>query len=362
MRHLFFAIGGIGSIAATPAVAQLRPLVDPPASAAAAQGGVDIFLLNEGDAPAPATGPALIETVAKDGTRLTLVAAPDGESAVEPGKFVRVRYRLAGGVPPTAIAPAAVAAAPTSRVPAPPAPAATETVYRSSRGYSAGFLDRLHPYAPIYAAVGSGDAGAKLQVSFDFRLLGRDDGPRLDFAYTQTMFWAIDRPSGPVRATGYSPELFLDVPVGAHGVIGAGYRHDSNGGGPTNSVDVNRLYVRAARAFDLGDGWRLDITPQAWLYFGDQGLAPDLDRYWGYTSLGLSIGQRGGMKLAVTGRGNPGTGKGSVEAFLSYPLARISDALPHLYLFAQGFTGYGETLGEYNQRATHARLGIALTR
>jgi outer membrane phospholipase A len=248
---------------------------------------------------------------------------------------------------------------------APPAAAPSvvaEQPSRTSRGTTSGFFDRLHPYAPTYGVMGGGDAGAKLQFSFDFRLLGHDAGPHVDFAYTQTIFWALDRPSGPIRATGYSPELFVDVPLGGNAVVGGGYRHDSNGGGPTNSIDVNRVFVRAAKAFDLGDGWRVDLTPMAWFYFGDQGIAPDIDRYWGYTSLGVSLGQRGGLKLAVTARGNPGTGKGSAEAFLSYPLARISDALPHLYLFGQAYTGYGEAMIDYNKRATHLRAGIAFTR
>ncbi len=342
---------GVVLCGATPAAAQLRPLVDPPASADAAKQGVEVFLLNEGSVAQPAQGPAELEVVARDGTHLRLVAAPDGEGAVAPGAFARVRYRLATAAPTPAPVVAAAGA-----------PSGTEQPSRTSRGTASGFLDRLHPFAPTYGVIGGGDAGAKLQVSFDFRVLGRDDGPRLDFAYTQTMFWAIDRPSGPIRAIGYSPELFVDVPVGTHGVIGGGYRHDSNGGGVTNSIDVNRVFVRAARAFDLGDGWRLDLTPMAWFYFGNQGIAPDLDRYWGYTSLGVSLGQRDGLKLAVTARGNPGTGKGSAEAFLSYPLARISDTLPHIYLFGQAYTGYGEALIDYNKRATHVRAGIAFTR
>lgn len=351
-------LAGAAACAATPAAAQLRPLVDPPASAEAAKSGVDVFLLNEGSAPQPALGPATLEVVAQDGARLRLTAAPDGEGPVAPGAFARVHYRLA------AVAAVAAASPPALGTAAPPAaPAvADEQPSDTSHGTASAFLDRLHPYAPIYGVVGTGDAGAKLQLSFDFRLFGRDDGPRLDFAYSQAIFWAIDRSSGPIRASDYSPELFVDVPVGANAVIGGGYRHDSNGGGVINSIDVNRVFVRATRAFDLGHGWRVDLTPMAWFYFGNQGLAPDLDRYWGYTSLGVSLGQRDGIKLAVTARGNPGTGRGSAEAFLSYPLARISGKLPHIYLFGQAYTGYGEALIDYNKRATHVRAGIAFTR
>lgn len=343
---------------ATPAAAQLRPMFDPPASAAAAKDGVEVFLLNTGSTSQPAQGPAELEVTARNGEQLRLIAAPDGEGTVAPGAFIRLTYHLAAAASPSrditagTLAPASVVA----NVPH------SEQPSRTSRGTTSGFFDRLHPYAPTYGVIGGGDAGAKLQFSFDFRLLGHDDGPHLDFAYTQTIFWALDRPSGPISGTGYSPELFVDVPLAGNAVIGGGYRHDSNGGGVTNSVDVNRVFVRAAKAFDLGDGWRVDLTPMAWFYFGYQGIAPDIDRYWGYTSLGVSLGQKNGIKFAVTGRGNPGTGKGSAEAFLSYPLARISDSLPHLYLFGQAYTGYGERLIDYNRRDTHFRAGIAFTR
>lgn len=353
MRKIAIVLGGLAVALATPAAAQLRPLLDPPASAEAARGGVEVYLLNEAARSQTAEGPAEIETIARDGTRLRLVAAPDAPQSVVAGGFVRVHYRLAASEPV-----ALAAAAPH----APPSPTQGETVVATSRGGSGAFLDRIHPYAPTYGVFGAGSSGAKLQVSFDARLLGRDDGPRLDFAYTQTIFWAVDRPSGPIRAQGYSPEVFVDVPLDPTLIVGGGYRHDSNGGGVTNSIDVNRFYARATKSFELGHGWKLALHPQVWGYFGNQGIAPDLDRYWGYTALGATLGQRGGWKLAVTGRGNPGTGKGSVEGFLSYPIARIDDRLPHLYLFGQVFSGYGETLVEYNRTVSHARFGIAVTR
>ena len=355
MRGMVLALGALALCAATPAAAQLRPLLDPPASAEAARGGVEVYLINEGATAQPANGPAEIETIAQDGTHLRLIAAPDAPQTVAAGGFSRVHYRLAASypAPPVAVAAQVVSA---------PPPGTSETVAVTSRGGSGAFLDRLHPYAPIYGVIGGGSSGAKLQVSLDFRLLGRDDGPRLDFAYTQTVFWAIDKPSGPIRAQGYSPEIFFDVPVDSSLVIGAGYRHDSNGGGVTNSIDVNRYYLRATKSFDLGQKWTLAVQPQAWGYFGNQGIAPDLDRYWGYTALGLSVGQRDGLKIAISGRGNPTTGKGSAEGFISYPLARIDQRLPHLYLFSQLFTGYGEALIDYNRNVSHARFGIALTR
>ena len=95
MRNLPTAAGAAMLALSTPATAQLRPLVDPPASAQAAQHGVEVFLLNEGSASVPAEGPAEIETVAKDGTRLRLIIAPDTVLTVQPGAFARLHYRLA---------------------------------------------------------------------------------------------------------------------------------------------------------------------------------------------------------------------------------------------------------------------------
>jgi outer membrane phospholipase A len=361
MRILMIPAAATMLLFATPAVAQLRPLVEPVASAEAARQGVEVFLLNEGTAAAPAEGPAEIETIARDGAHLRLIITPDAVLTVQPGAFARLHYRLAAAAPaPPAETAQAIEA--DSPVTPPVQVAAVERVVTDSSGSSSGFWDRFRPHEPIYGAAGLGDAGAKLQFSFAFRALGREDGPNLNFAYTHTMFWALGEPSGPFRATNYSPEVFVDMPIDPTTMIGGGYRHDSNGLGVGGSIDVNRVFVRAAKDFRLGDGWTFQLVPQAWFYVGQQGAAPDLDRYWGYSALTASIGRKDGIKLSVTGRGNPGTGKGAAEAYLSYPLASISDDLPHIYLFGQAFTGYGEALSDYNRRATHARIGIAFTR
>lgn len=342
-------------IVATPAAAQLRPLVEPPASAAAALDGVEVFLLNEGKVTLPATGPDTIETVARDGTKLRLIAAPDEPLTVPPGGFARLHYRLA--------AAEAVAAAPPA-TPAPVTIAASdsqlETFSRSSNGTSTALADRIRPYEPTYAAWGPGNAGIKMQFSAAVRLIGSEDGFRIRGAYTQTMFWALNEPSGPIRPTTYSPELFAELPIGRSTTLGLGYRHDSNGEAGFRSIDVNRIFVRATKAFDLGGDWRFELTPQAWFYTSRLGRGTDIDRYWGYTSLSASIAQTNGLKVAGTLRGSVDTGKGAGELFISYPLTRFGPA--GIYLFGQAFTGYGEALSRFDRSDSHARIGIAFTR
>lgn len=349
-------------VVASPAAAQLRAVPDQPASASAARSGVDVFLINDSDSDVAGDAPARIEVTTADAARIALVPSAAAPDRVAAHGFARVRYLPAGVVE-------VVAAPPAEAPPEPPNTAAvdpvarTETVLATSAGTSAGFLDRFRPHEPTYGVFGLANAGAKLQFSVALQPFGGDGiASHIRVAYTQTMFWAIDRPSGPFRQTVYSPEAFVDVPVGDSLTLAGGYRHDSNGRGWPLSIDVNRIFVRAAKSFDLGNGWSAELIPQAWFYIDHAG-APGFDRYWGYSSLKATIGRRDGIKLAVMARGNPGTGKGGAELFASYPLAGIGrDGGIGLYLFGQAYTGYGEALDQYRINDSHARLGISLTR
>lgn len=420
------------AVIATPAAAQLRAVPDQPASASAARGGVDVYLINDTDTDLPGAAPARLEVTAADASRIALVPIARPPAVIAAHGFARVRYLSAGvvevdraalrrrvaGVPPVRTSPSGAAAPPVAAAPAaedrlvatpapltppaeaapmmetplppssaepapeplpraariealpariaatpapPPLPARQETVVEHGNGESRGFLDRFIPYEPIYGAIGLRSAATKLQVSFGLRPFGGTGAlSHFTFAYTQTMFWATDRPSGPFRATTYSPEAFFDVPVADRLRLAVGYRHDSNGEGDPTSIDVNRLFVRAVRSFDLGRGWQVEVVPQAWVYVGREGYTADVKDYYGHFGLKASIGQPDGVKLSLSGRGSVDTGRGGLEAFLSYPLVRLGDA--GFYIFGQGFTGYGEALDEYRRRETNLRLGIALTR
>lgn len=356
------------ALLALPAAAQLRAVPTQPASERDALRGVEVILINEGEAPVAAEGPRTIEVTAADGTRLVLERLPAPAATVAPGGFAKARYVPTGyaarpapapgaplpqgvGAPWRGDAPVAVASAP-----------GTEREMPGSAGSRAGFFDRFSPHEPVYGAFGLADAGGKLQLSFAFQPIAGDGAfSHLRFAYTQTMFWRLDLPSGPFTHTTYSPEVFVERAVDPSATIGLGWRHDSNGEGPATSIDSNRIFLRATKAFDLGNGWRAEVTPQAWAYIGKQGVAPDLDRYWGNGALGLTLVKPDSLKLALTLRGSPASGRGAAELFASWPLARI-DGDVGFYLFGQGFTGYGEALDDYRRRDSHVRFGIALTR
>jgi len=345
----------LGFSVATPAAAQLRAVPAQPASEVEALRGVEVFLVNESAAPIADSGPRQIEVTAVDGTRLVLERVPGPAPVIAPGGFTKARY-VPVSVAHAALPPAAQH--PPAIIPA------EETVVQSSSGSSSAFVDRFEPHEPVYGVFGTGDAGGKLQVSFAFRPFAEDAPLKLGnlrFAYTQTMFWALREPSGPFRSTNYSPEVYADIPFDETMKVAFGWRHDSNGRGALDSVDLNRIFARAEKSFDLGEDWHLDVAPQAWFYVGKLGTAPDVKKYFGYTGLSAAIRQKDGLKLSVTGRGNFDTARGGAELFASYPLAPIGGGIG-FYLFGQAFTGYGEALDEFRRNETHARIGIALTR
>lgn len=363
MRLHSFALSAAALIAASPALAEPRPVVDPPASRAAARDGVTVYVFNDADSDAPFAPPDRLEARAQDGAPITLVPDVAGTTAIRAHAFAKLRYRLADDSAVAATLPtppaAVVSAAPTSTADVKPG----EQTTISSRGSSSAFLDRLYAYEPIYGVWGPGSSGAKLQFSFAARPIGGTGAlSHLRFAYTQQIFWDVNAVSGPVRSSTYSPELFVELPLTPRLQLATGYRHDSNGGTVANSVDLNRVYVKLSRSFDLGNGWQANLTPQLWYNFGNHGIAPNIDDYWGNGAINASIEQRDGIKLSVFARGNPATGKGGSEFFLSYPIKRFGVGDVGIYLFGQAYTGYGEQLIDYNRNETHARIGISFTR
>src|SRR3546814_9881427 len=82
----------------------------------------------------------------------------------------------------------------------------------------------------------------------------------------------------------------------------------------------------------------------------------DLER--GNTALFSQIGQDDGLRLTTNTRFNFSSGKGAIDAELSYPLDRIVDSSLNIYVFGQGFAGYGENLLDYDRKTTRLRIGI----
>ena len=146
--------------------------------------------------------------------------------------------------------------------------------------------------------------------------------------------------------------------------VDVGYWHNSNGKDRKDSRAWDRAYVRTVLEGKLLGRHAL-LVPSAYATIAEGGRNEDISEYlgnWDLRFLWHSMIDPKGDDLdlgfvVMAGRDNSPFDRGSVEVTLSYkiPKARFN---PRLFL--QYFSGYGDTLIEYNQRKTVVRFGLAL--
>lgn len=239
------------------------------------------------------------------------------------------------------------------------------------------FKEHISGYEPMYFMGGIRPRNAKFQISFAYQLLNNDGSlattvPALkgfNIAYTQLSFWDLSKASTAFEDTSYKPEFFyswenimrarpsdwmqLDLQ--------AGLKHESNGRDGVDSRSVNIAYFRPTFTIGRDEGFQLTLQPRTWVYLGDLTDNPDIADYRGYADLRAVVGWKRGVQLAAFGRmGKDGNHK-SLQLDLTYPMRRFFGSFT-LYLDAQYFTGYGESLLGYNQKSHELRIGLALFR
>lgn len=207
----------------------------------------------------------------------------------------------------------------------------------------------------------------KFQLSFKTKVLQDLFGDRADlwFGFTQSSRWQLysSRTSRPFRETNYEPEVLLvfggDValPLGWRGrMLGAGFVHQSNG----RSLPLSRSWDRAM--LDIGierDDWVVELRP--WWRIPESARKddnPDIDDYLGRADLRV-VHSRGDHEFALMLRHSlrdDERSRGALQFDWSFPLHR------YLRGHVQVFDGYGESLIDYNHRATYLGLGVSLLR
>jgi phospholipase A1 len=210
---------------------------------------------------------------------------------------------------------------------------------------------------------------AKLQVSLRAKVIQGLVLPDADlwFAFTQRSLWQVWNPqeSSPFRSTDYQPEAIYVVPIPPRlGTLPGGWTwrmtqlglaHQSNGQGDALSRSWNRAWVSAA--FDHGE---FGLTLKAHRRIGETGDDdnPDLTRYIGDGEITASW-LPGLATSSLTWRISlHSLQRGSLQLDWTYPVNRAQPA--GLRWYAQLFTGYGETLLDYNHRQTTLGLGVTL--
>ncbi|HEX8915772.1 MAG TPA: phospholipase A, partial [Humisphaera sp.] len=219
----------------------------------------------------------------------------------------------------------------------------------------------------------------KFQVSFKYQVFNPEGELAKAFwpvagihvAYTQTSLWDLEADSAPFFDSSYKPELlwvmpevqFDKGPVSRLG-LQVGFEHESNGKGGADSRSLNFAYVRPSITFgDRADGWFATVAPklQAYVIGFDQGNA-DITDYRGFGELSLIVGKRNGLQLRTTAWIGDDWDKGSVQLDLSYPIGPLVGKNVDLYLHAQYFNGFGESLLQYNESTSIFRVGLSIVR
>ncbi|MET0208243.1 MAG: phospholipase A [Burkholderiaceae bacterium] len=204
---------------------------------------------------------------------------------------------------------------------------------------------------------------AKFQISLKSKLWALDDEGSLAVwgAYTQSSRWQIynGRTSRPFRETNYEPELILthgmdvSLPFGWKARMASlSFNHQSNGRAQPLSRSWNRVigdlsFERNETTVSLRPWWRIadgsDDNPGIKDYVGRGELL--VTQKWGRHV--FSVQARHSMK-----RGDNARGSAQVE--WAFPLGG------GLHGYAQLFSGYGESLIDYNFRETRLGLGISV--
>lgn len=379
------------AVRARAAVLTLVPPSAPVAAAAALQ--LDLLAVNPSAASAPFAPPDRLQARLQAGERdwpVELSAGPAAPAYVAPGGFASRSYSFTlpaearGRVILETTAPdgarlhavidiARPAAA--GDVPARPNRLSPLHATPALSQVRRGFLDRFGEHDPVYFIYGPDDPAAKFQFSFKYRILGfdtSDDSPSrtLQFGYTQRSLWDIDASSSPFYDTSYMPSVFYESLAPAPAAPGArftwlgwqaGFQHESNGKDGPDSRSLNTLFARPGFALGPLDGWHLLVSPRLSAYAGGVSDNPRIKDYRGHAEWLIAFGKNDGPSLAYTGRAGRDFDHFTNQLDFTVPL-RFEIADFATFLLIQYFSGYGESLLDYDQRSETVRAGISLIR
>jgi phospholipase A1 len=243
--------------------------------------------------------------------------------------------------------------------------------YRTNYLLPFGYANKEY-YSPLPTMKYS-NAEAELQVSLQLRIFKDVLGFNEEYflSYTQKSFWQIYVESSPFRETNYNPEAFVIFPLNDEDNYFRFYSlkfalaHISNGQADTQDViladssslgnlsrSINFVYStlrlqHKSLFLDLKTWVRIPEDPET-----DDN--PDIMDYSGYASAKLTYFYNDHM-FTLKGRGNFGTGKGFVEGTYSFPLLRN-------YFYLKLFSGYGESLIDYNNYVSKVSVGFSFSR
>lgn len=243
------------------------------------------------------------------------------------------------------------------------------TYYRPNYFLPVHLSDRINrqPHSPTRLAGAPSDYNrpeAAFQLSFKMKLVERAFGTPSDLwlGYTQLSFWQIYNSdvSREFRSTDFEPELIWIWPTnyeffGLRGrLLGAGVVHQSNGRELPLSRSWNRVYLMAGFERD-----RFVFTAKAWQRIHEDSAKddnPDIEDYVGRAEFLAFYRWKNdsstALRLRTTFKRSPSWG--SAQFDYRFPLGE------QLRGYVQLFSGYGDTLSDYNFRKNSIGVGISI--
>lgn len=183
----------------------------------------------------------------------------------------------------------------------------------------------------------------------------------LYLAYTQLSYWQAYNHTAFFRETDYEPELFLanelNIPISENwclNLINLGLSHQSNGYGNELERSWNRLYLEMIASFN---NWMISVKP--WIVFNDATMLhhnPNITNYLGYGRLLIAYKCANQVFSLETHNFIEAGGKRFTAEFSwSFPITS------YVHGYVQLFSGYGQSLIEYNHHTNSIGVGIALS-
>lgn len=246
---------------------------------------------------------------------------------------------------------------------------AEKAVIKSKRGlsfyeptYILPFYMTGRPYQSIYQgttpenqAISSEELKGQLSVQFPvwYQMFGSKMS--LNVSYTQLSFWQVYSKSPYFRETDYEPQLFLSDNFSPNWLASFGINHQSNGRGGQLERSWNRLFFDVAFS---GEHWIVDVKPWVPIFEKDSSDLhnPDITRYLGYGRAVIAV-KFNNQQISLMTRNalESGFKRGAIQLDYNFPIHGL------LHGDIQYFSGYGQSLIEYNHYTNSIGLGISIS-
>lgn len=270
-----------------------------------------------------------------------------------------------------------------------------KSVYKSllsTFDVSAHKTNYLLPFAisdTVYSSYVPSDKYTNIEAEFQFsikfklwkNLFGLNE--EYDIAYTQHSFWQLYVPSSPFRETNYNPEFSVGFPINENNMFHLKYlklvlAHQSNGQGNITEQDLD-INTSDPKYSSIPENW-LKNRSRSWNYVtsnfyfqynnlfteltlwyrfpdGEKDDNPDLLDYMGHGSVKFDYFSGEHLWTLLYRQGNK-LSRYALEGTWSHPILDSQSS----YFYVKVFSGYGESLIDYDNKINKVAVGISFSR